>query len=400
MKISIFSILFLLSFWTFISGSEPVVILHDTLKPSPFEFHVMDTKELIEKSYKDIIACAPSSDNLMTFYYNRNKNYKKRINYFIDQGSHPFIAAVYFSFAHHKKLTLSPDMIWLLICQGVSTHISLNSSEYQQYFSKRFEKEKLQVEVNKLTWNYNDTNWTTAINLLSDQLSQRIDSKLFSLYTPNFTTTSTPEKIAFQLTLMNTVKDYYEFYVATACGIPEIKLLGERKDWVWMYENVDQFTKLGLEEWVTVLKPILKNFVDAFEGNVDKSFWCNILTTKSISGGPLRITGWVKDFFPYVLNDRKRFVKNEYLGKEHKYNNPYSRDSESERQKYYEYHYKWKSTGLKIAQFSSGIQKTPFVWEYYNRKNKMIFYSGFIGVCYYHDTHMLVPKIGYLIGRD
>jgi hypothetical protein len=57
------------------------------------------------------------------------------------------------------------------------------------------------------------------------------------------------------------------------------------------------------------------------------------------------------------------------------------------------------SSGLEVAQFSTGLQETPFVWKYYKKRYKMKCYSGFIGVSYDHEKRMLVPVVGYLTGK-
>jgi hypothetical protein len=47
---------------------------------------------------------------------------------------HPFVAAVHHAFMDHRPLRLSPDAIWLLICQGVANHISASAEELRNRF--------------------------------------------------------------------------------------------------------------------------------------------------------------------------------------------------------------------------------------------------------------------------
>src|SRR5579871_5756068 len=42
-------------------------------------------------------------------------------------GVHPFLLTVNRTYAEHRPLILSPDMIWLLILQGVALHINADA---------------------------------------------------------------------------------------------------------------------------------------------------------------------------------------------------------------------------------------------------------------------------------
>lgn len=390
------TLLFMIFLNLAIFASEPIKIRHDSITVSNVNFEIVDNETFFKNYNKNVIACSPGIKNMMNYSETRKAYngtpYSKRISYFIGKENNPLISALYFAFAKHKKITISPDMIWLTICQGVSTHINLNPDKYRSYFSKNKKKQKLNVRVDSLSWDFNDKDWITAIDLFSDSLSSFVSPELFKLFNPKFSTTGLKEKTAFQLTLMNTTKEYYEYFALTACGIPEIIIEGKREDWLWMYKNIDHLNSLDLGWWVKELKPILQSFINTFDGNINNVFWCSILKNKSASGAPLRVNGWIKNLFPYVLNDKKRFVKNEFIGiNEPELNNAKYNDKEF---------WEWYRSGLKIAAFSTGIQKTPFIWEYGKRKYKMIFYSGFLGISYDHGDGILVPHIGYMVGKS
>lgn len=379
-----------------IFADEQVRILDESIKVSADFFEVVDNKTFFNDFNKDIVACSPGIQNMMTYSEickdDDGKSYNQELSWYIGKENHPFVSALYFAFANHKKITITPDMIWLLVCQGASTHINLNSKKYRHYFTKNMLKQKIGVRVDSLTLEFNDPNWLTAISLITDSLSKFLKPELFNIYNPTFITTKPEHKAAFQLTLMNAVKEYYEYNVLTACGIPEIIISGKREDWVWIYESISHFDSLDLEWWTKELKPVLKQFVNAFNGNIDKEFWCSILKDRNSSGAPLKINGWVKNLFPYVLNEDKKFVRNIFIGD----GNASPKFSALELSKFKE----WQKRGLKIAAFSTGKQETPFVWEMLNERYKMIFYSGFLGISYNHSEGMLIPQVGYLIGKD
>ena len=53
--------------------------------------------------------------------------------------------------------------------------------------------------------------------------------------------------------------------------------------------------------------------------------------------------------------------------------------------------------GIKTDAFPSGISSAPFIWKYFNKKFKMRFASGFIGVQQDNETMSLWPQIGWAI---
>ncbi|MBL7775710.1 MAG: DUF4419 domain-containing protein, partial [Saprospiraceae bacterium] len=44
----------------------------------------------------------------------------------VPASTNGFLYAVYRAYAEHRPLVLSPDMVWLTILQGFSTHVNLN----------------------------------------------------------------------------------------------------------------------------------------------------------------------------------------------------------------------------------------------------------------------------------
>jgi len=283
-------------------------------------------------------------------------------------------------------------MIWLIICQQTSTHISLNPEQYRSLFTQSDQKELLEIRVDQLSDNLADTNWMGAISGLSGQLQTRMNKQLYDLFTPTFSTTGNVETAAFQLTLMHSASNYYDFMVRTACGIPEIRIEGTREDWVKLSNQIDQLSVVNLDWWIPFIKPIIAQFIAIYDGSPDLSFWNSIVKSKGISGGPFVVNGWIKDLFPYVLDEKGRFIKNPYLGKVDDNEPSGNSVTWAELREF-------NSKGLKIAAFSDGMQKTPFLWDYNGRTREMNFYSGFLGVSFSNETDMIKPEIGYFIGK-
>jgi hypothetical protein len=100
----------------------------------------------------------------------------------------------------------------------------------------------------------------------------------------NFTTTSQESRVVSQIVLMDSMKNYFDYVFYTTCGIPEIKLLGSKKDWEDVKNKTNYFLKMipELKVWTESLNEILDHFIKAYDGSVDDSFWNSIYKRKSL----------------------------------------------------------------------------------------------------------------------
>ena len=67
------------------------------------------------------------------------------------------------------------------------------------------------------------------------------------------------------------------------CGIPEIRLTGNKEDWVNVKRKTNEILKLipDLKLWIDDnLNEILDHFIGAFDNKIDKSFWNQIYKCK------------------------------------------------------------------------------------------------------------------------
>ena len=101
--------------------------------------------------------------------------------------------------------------------------------------------------------------------------------------TADFTTTGITERIASQISLMDVVKEYFNYLnVAISCGIPSITLEGSPEDWQKVLDKVRSLKKYNLEKWASDLEVILKEFVKASKGRANQKFWQNIVKKRRV----------------------------------------------------------------------------------------------------------------------
>lgn len=221
-------------------------------------------------------------------------------------GAHPFFYGMYEAYASHRPFVLSPDMVWMLISQGFSHHINANPDKYRDRMVDFQGKKSLVVESDKPL---NEAEWERLIPEFAEEIKMSTKGTIAETIIADFSTTTSYEQIASEITLMETTKAYFEYVVVyIACGIPEVTLLGTTEDWQKVYDKAMQLRSFDLDWWIDELAPILKQFIKASIGDADTKFWRNMFKwhTQKEYGAPNIIDGWIVKFFPYD-KDGKRF---------------------------------------------------------------------------------------------
>ncbi|MCQ2304394.1 MAG: DUF4419 domain-containing protein [Bacteroidales bacterium] len=225
--------------------------------------------------------------------------------------THPFFNGMHEAFIHHRPFVLSPDMIWLLICQGFSQHVNANAEELKDQIVD-FDG-KLSLVVSGDEKDIKEINWENAIPQFTQQIKKNTKGNLAETIMADFSTTTPTELIATEVTLMESVQNYFEYvYIMVGCGIPEITLLGTPDDWQKVYDKAVSLRQYQLDWWIDELKPILKQFIKSSKGNIDTDFWKAMFRTHSQEGygAPDLIDGWIVKFFPYDAGGKRMNLKN------------------------------------------------------------------------------------------
>src|SRR5262249_34246791 len=76
------------------------------------------------------------------------------------------------------------------------------------------------------------------------------------LFVPRFSTTGPAERVVAEVVLLDAVKSYFRYELATACGIPAVTLEGTAEDWQQLAERAWEFARFDLGWWLTPLQPI------------------------------------------------------------------------------------------------------------------------------------------------
>lgn len=290
----------------------------------------------------------------------------------------PFIFAVHTAYAEHRPLCISPDMIWLLICQGFTKHVDYHSEELRDKFVQFSNKHTIIIATEDISMDFHkgnpDNPWELMFPAFTDSINKYIGNDFAKLIVSDFSTTTPTEKAAFEVTMMDAMSNYFEYKIVTKCGIPQIYLEGSLRDWEKIKENLQKLKGYNIDNWIISLYPIIDEFTNAKKGIINHEFWESIYKLSGGSGGPF-ISGWLIKLFPYLNTVSGKPRINNFIDKE-------QADMFS---------------GLKTNDFYNGVSQVNFIWDYHAAEFKMEFVAGFIGVKQDKTTFALRPEIGWAV---
>lgn len=297
-------------------------------------------------------------------------------------GEDVFFQTLLKSYAEHRPVVISPDMIWTLICQGFSHHINMDPEKYRHMLVSHEGKKELEVLRDSMNA-FTKDDWAEIITEFAQKVEESTKGTVAASLITDFSTTTSTEAIASRITLLSTVKSYFEFIVVQfICGIPYITLKGTPDDWRTLLEKSKELAQFDLEWWISELTSILEEFVKASEGHPSPVFWKSIVMTwrpgqMGRGGGcvpnpegPTKVDGWFLKFFPYCKNGR---------------------------------------TPDSIAADESMLPETvavPFIYRVVDgtgnivKETRMSMMAGLIGVSEDKETFALTPKFGWYINVE
>ena len=231
-----------------------------------------------------------------------------------ESGTSLFYNCMVEAYAGHYSVILSPDAIWTLISQGFCHHISLNTEKLKDKIVNHEGKMEISV-ISEYDLYSPLMDWDTLLNGFDIQIAENTKGNIADIMRADFSTTGNTERITSQVTLMSAVKSYFDFAaIHTICGIPTITIEGTPDDWRKIIKKVESLRDYDLGWWVDDLKPILQEFVNASEGNVNKDFWQNIVKKdrpESMKKGAgcgvkdaTKFDGWFLKFMPFDKDGR------------------------------------------------------------------------------------------------
>src|SRR5262249_32031089 len=198
--------------------------------------------------------------------------------------AHPGLAALHRAFTQHRPLCLSPDMVWLLPCQGVAHHINLHAEGLRSRLVRHQGKARIVVRRDDFVKGSPENSWGEVVSEFSARIREHA-GPVHDLFVLRFSTTGSAERVASEIVLLYAAKSYFRYVLETLCGIPAITLEGTAEDWQELAERAREFAQFDLGWWLAPLEAILPEFVAAARGRVRRPFWESIYKFGNFSGG-------------------------------------------------------------------------------------------------------------------
>jgi hypothetical protein len=210
---------------------------------------------------------------------------------------------------NHYGIIISPTILWNMVLSNLAFEVNKKPETYRKYFTESDEKQEIIVE---------QSGYLIDVNLLIAGLQGRIPSSMLDYSFPEFTTDTNMSKIANYTAFLDMVSPYY-IYSMLLCGIPKVKVLGEKADWLKFMMCLEVISAT-IPEFKEYLVGVSNKVAPITDKTCDYSNFFRL--DECGSGSQLEVRGWIRDFFienpliPYPENFVSCISKIDY----HNYN--------------------------------------------------------------------------------
>lgn len=309
-------------------------------------------------------------------------------------GGQGFVASAMMAFAYHLPLALAPDHLWAVITSGFAYHVNQYPEELRHHFVKHQGQVELRVREDSIRMGESPPReWEELVfPRFTAQIQENLNNtKVHDLLVhTNFSTSTVASQSAAQITLMSSMKAFFRYTLVTLCGIPNIKLEGTRDDWQHLRSQTAQLAQWMMPNhpqgdlWIQdVVLPILDEFLEAYDGNVNYCFWQSMVKFRLNQDGCHSfdfLSGWLPTLFPY-LDVGSSILENRFL-------RHWSESSLGD------------VRGPDPSQLPIQMSSAPVRWLYFRMERPLHFHAGFRGVSQDETDGMLRPALGWYVTHD
>ncbi|MGB6231469.1 MAG: DUF4419 domain-containing protein [Litorimonas sp.] len=339
----------------------------------------------------------------------------------LNAHAHPFLAAVNTAYDNHLPVVFSPDMVWLLILQGVASHVNANAESLRHHFVAHEGKVLIEIRRDRFRRGNPLNDWEGAFAEFSQKMRPYIGAQTHDLIAAPFGTTGPVEQAAMNVALMDAMQSYFVFGMHTACGFPSVTLEGSVDDWTGLQKRAADLSRFELGWWTRHLLPVLDQFVETAAGRPDRDFWCSFYKMNRGSGTEA-IHGHINVLFPYLgrqrptkqrlVDDFEVFMRqSQMLGARteadiqaeiERFAATLKEDSGVLQDTLRRNPFLGRTDmsydeGMSTADVATKMNSAPMIWSYFGRKLQMELLAGFIGATQDPATLALRPRIGWAV---
>lgn len=253
-----------------------------------------------------------ANEPLEIFHYNLDTNEQEIFN----EGKTSLIQGLIAAYKNHYPITISPDMIWILIMQGFSRFMEKYENLVRERFVNFTGKKDLKLERMKYSpYNASKEVWDGIIKEFVQKIGNNVGKEVVDNLECDFSTTSAVAKVTSQVCIMSAMKQYFTYRVLMAgCGISSITLEGSIKDWEKIKSKLEFLSTKALKWWTKHLIPIIDNIITTKKyystyGQLNQElidFWKGMIRLKGKGDlyDPHMINGWIVKFIPNLRGEK------------------------------------------------------------------------------------------------
>ena len=253
-----------------------------------------------------------ANEPLEIFHYNLDTNEQEIFN----EGKTSLIQGLIAAYKNHYPITISPDMIWILIMQGFSRFMEKYENLVRERFVNFTGKKDLKLERMQYSpYNASKEVWDGIIKEFVQKIGNNVGKEVVDNLECDFSTTSAVAKVTSQVCIMSAMKQYFTYRVLMAgCGISSITLEGSIKDWEKIKSKLEFLSTKALKWWTKHLIPIIDNIITTKKyystyGQLNQElidFWKGMIRLKGKGDlyDPHMINGWIVKFIPNLRGEK------------------------------------------------------------------------------------------------
>ena len=261
-----------------------------------------------------------ANEPLEIFHYNLDTDEQEIFNV----GKTSLIQGLIAAYKNHYPITISPDMIWILIMQGFSRFMEKYENLVRERFVNFTGKKDLKLErLQYSPYNASKEVWDGIIKEFVQKIGNNVGKEVVDNLECDFSTTSAVAKVTSQVCIMSAMKQYFTYRVLMAgCGISSITLEGSVQDWEKIKSKLEFLSTKALKWWTKHLIPIIDNIILTKKYYKAKNklneelvnFWKGMIRLKGTGDmyDPHLINGWIVKFIPNLSGEKPAIYEEIY----------------------------------------------------------------------------------------
>jgi hypothetical protein len=204
-----------------------------------------------------------------------------------------------FCYGGHYSSIVSPEHLWYLVLCNLANEVKENPEKYRSLFTDSKDKKEILVQTDDVT--------EISVSVVIEELRELVFFDM-SKTLPKFSTSTELSELANGIAFCDMASPFFN-YSTYLCGIPRLKILGTKEDWVLFRNSLNEtkaiFDKVDNDQMVAhYLNKVwgtIGKIIDVFEESVDVDFFKSIFeVTPCGSGHQEEISGWITNFFMTV----------------------------------------------------------------------------------------------------